>query len=88
MHKVCLLLLQILSVCSASVPSVWCALSSAAANTSMLRVLGMEGPQAAADLVSTQLFSSTVVNKLGGAGSGTTSQQLAPVDGTIAKVSG
>ena len=48
----------------------------------------MEGPEAAADLVGTQLFSSAVVNKLGGASSGTASQQLAPVDGTTAKVSG
>ena len=85
---VCLLLLQILSVCSPGEPSTWCALSSAAANTSVLRVLGMEGPEAAADLVSTQLFSSAIVNKLGGASSGTTAQQLAPVDGAIAKVSG
>ena len=49
----------------------------------------MEGPEAAADLVSTQLFSSAIVNKLGAASSGTTAQQLAPEDGAlIAKVSG
>lgn len=78
--------MQILSVCSAGELSSWCALSSAAANTSVLRVLGMQGPEAAADLVSTQLFSSASVNKLGGASSGTTSQQLAPVVGN--KVSG